>query len=442
MTEKEFHWQDYERQPVPLSDRKSWWSLGLVWVAIGIDLSSILLGGELGAGMSLDQALVSVMIGSLVLAVVSAFCSYVGTTTGLSTAMITRFVFGEQGSRLVSGVIGLSLFGWFGVQAGFFGATAQELLMRLTGFEPSESLLSLIGGLLMTTTAVIGYRAIEKLSIWAVPLMTGLLFSSVYFALSGGGGAHLKALPSGETLSLGMATSYVVGIFLVGTVISPDVARWAKTKKDAVLSSFFGFLVGNSLMLFIAIILAKTTGTGDLVKVFFSLGMGMPAILILILAQWTTNDNNLYSASLGLSVVFRNVSKRRLTLIAGLIGSLIAFFGIYNHFIDFLSYLTVLIAPIGGIYLAEYFLLNRSRFSFAYVREQKIPRFWWRSMVAWLAASLVSFATTPAPEGFGWFALTTVPALDGIFAGVLFQWLIGRLFSSDVKVVTEKGKSA
>src|SRR5690606_18262164 len=138
-------------------------------------------------------------------------------------------------------------------------------------------------------------------------------------ALLGDGGANLKALPAKETLSLGTATSYVVGIFLVGTVISPDVARWAKTKKDAVLSSFFGFLIGNSLMLLIAIILAKTTGTGDLVKVFLSLGMGMPAILILILAQWTTNDNNLYSASLGWSVVFRRVSKRHLTLIAGLI---------------------------------------------------------------------------------------------------------------------------
>ncbi|SMO34642.1 cytosine permease [Melghirimyces algeriensis] len=440
--EKKFHWQDYERQPVPLSDRKRWWSLSLVWIAIGIDLSSILLGGQLGAGMPLDQALLSVVIGSLVLAVFSSLCSYVGAMTGLSTAMISRFVFGEYGARLVAGVIGVSLFGWFGVQAGFFGASAGALLEQLSGVTPPESVLSLVGGLLMTTTAVFGYRAVEKLSIWSVPLMVGLLISSVVFAFAGNGGNQLNALPAGEPLTLGMAISFVVGIFLVGTVISPDVARWARTKKDAVLSAFFGFLIGNSLMLFIAIFLSKVTGTGDLVKIFTSLGMGIPAMLILILAQWTTNDNNLYSSSLSWSVVFRKLSKVWITLIAGIVGSFIAFFGIYNHFTDFLSYLTVLVSPIGGIYLAEYFLLDRSRFSFAYIREQKMPVFWWRSMIAWLGASFVSFATTPAPGGFGWFQFTTIPAMDGILVGFLLQWLIGRLFPTQGNREKEKKVTA
>ena len=42
----------------------------------------------------------------------------------------------------------------------------------------------LIGGLLMTSTAVIGYKAIEKLSMWAVPLMAGLMLGAVYILLS------------------------------------------------------------------------------------------------------------------------------------------------------------------------------------------------------------------------------------------------------------------
>ncbi|MDR6224687.1 cytosine permease [Desmospora profundinema] len=420
--------RDYAREPVPLSQRKSWVPLSLVWVAIGIDLSAIMLGAQLGAGMTLFQAMISVLIGSMVLAIIGGVCSYIGASAGLSTAMITRYAFGEWGSRLVSVIIGISLLGWFGVQAGFFGVSSQIVVSEVVGLEMPIWLLSLIGGLLMTTTAVFGYRAIEKLSVWAVPLMVGLFLFAVYFAFTRWSfGEIMGAVPVEEPLSIGLAISYVIGIFLVGTVISPDVARWAKSRRDAVLSSVFGFFFGNSIMLFIAIILSRATGTEDLAEIFILLGLGVPALLILILSQWTTNDNNLYSASLGFSVVFRDIPKSWLTVVAGLIGTTLAVMDIYGNFILFLTHLTVLISPIGGIYIAEYFFFDRDRFRFTFIRQQKLPNWMPRSLVTWLLASAVAFSTTPAPDGFGLWTLTTIPALDGLLSALLLQVLLGKL---------------
>jgi cytosine permease len=423
--------QDYAREPVPLSQRKSWVPLSLVWIAIGIDLSAIILGAQLGAGMSLFHAMISVLIGSLALAVIGGVCSYIGASTGLSTAMISRYAFGEWGSRLVSIVIGIALLGWFGVQAGFFGVSSQIVVSQVVGLDMPVWLLSLIGGILMTTTAVFGYRAIEKLSVWAVPLMVGLFLFAIYFAFTRWSFDEIMGVvPVNEPISIGLAISYVIGIFLVGTVISPDVARWAKTRRDAVLSSLFGFFFGNSIMLFIAIILSRATGTEDLAQIFILLGLGVPALLILILSQWTTNDNNLYSASLSFSVVFRGIPKSWLAIIAGLVGTALAVMDIYGNFITFLVHLTVLISPIGGIYIAEYFFFDKARFRFAFIRKQELPNLMIRSLIVWFLASMVAFFTTPAPDGFGLFELTTIPALDGLLSALVLQVLVGKIVAA------------
>src|SRR5690625_2996498 len=111
---------DYARESVPQSERKRWFSISLVWIAVGIDLSAVIFGVELGSGMSFNDALISVLIGSALLGVLAAFCAYVGAATGLSTSMISRFTFGNAGAKLVSLFLALALLGWFGVQTGFF----------------------------------------------------------------------------------------------------------------------------------------------------------------------------------------------------------------------------------------------------------------------------------------------------------------------------------
>jgi cytosine permease len=44
---------DFERPPVPLNHRRSWFSFVVVYLAVGIDLSAIVLGTELGQGLPL-----------------------------------------------------------------------------------------------------------------------------------------------------------------------------------------------------------------------------------------------------------------------------------------------------------------------------------------------------------------------------------------------------
>ncbi|WP_246512220.1 cytosine permease [Polycladomyces abyssicola] len=58
-----------------------------------------IVGNTVGCRHDVVNAVLAVLAGSLLLAVLSSFTAYVGAVSGLSTAMISRFVFGEHGGN-------------------------------------------------------------------------------------------------------------------------------------------------------------------------------------------------------------------------------------------------------------------------------------------------------------------------------------------------------
>lgn len=430
--------KDYEREPVPDHLRKSWWQMGLVWLGVGITIAAFLLGGAVGAGLSLTDSFIAVFTGSLVLTVIASLCGVVGARTSLSTAMISRFAFGSKGFYLTAMILALGSYGWFGVQTGLFGDTAAVVMEQVVGRAWPTTLLIIIGGILMTSTAVVGYKGIERLSNIAVPLMALLMLASLGMVLRDHPWSQLAASPPpGDPMPLGVAISIVAGSFMVGAVIAPDITRYARSALDAVLASVIGFQVGFVIVVFIGSILAHATGQSDLVQIMVTLGWGVLAFLVLILAQWTTNDNNLYSAALAFSVMLRQWPKWKLTALAGVLGTLLAVTGIYGQFVPWLQVLSALVPPLGGVYVADYFLVGRERYRFANIERVEPIRY--ESFAAWILGALVGFATTPQPTGWGLFTLTTVSAIDAFIVAVLAQVVLGRVTASRARSLAAAG---
>ncbi len=411
--------KDYEREPVPQDQRKGWGRLSLVWLGGIIALSATALGGALGSGLPFNEAIIASFIGCFLLAILSALCSVVGAKTGLSTSLVSMFALGRYGSYAVSIIIAIALFGWFGVQLDLFGATLHNVIKDVFSVSVHPKILIVIGGILMTSTAFIGYKAIEKLSIISVPLLGILLVASLIKVINERSLTEVLKTPiTGDPLTIGLSISLIIGSLATGAIIGPDISRYARSVKDAVISSFVGFFGGFSVVLIIAAILAKATAEVDIVAIMLGLGWGTSAMLILILAQWTTNDNNLYSSALGFSVVFKRVPKYALTITAGIIGTLMAVAGIYDSFIPFLVFLSALIPPIGGVYVGS-FLLNSKQFN--YKNLANVPNVNPISIIIWLVASLLAFITTPSPNGFGLFSLTGASGFDAFLVAFALQ---------------------
>lgn len=406
---------DYEHGVVPQDQRKSWLSIATVWIAIGIDLSGAFLGVALASGMAFWPAIAATMLGSLLLGLLAMACAYVGAATGLSTAMISRAVFGKIGGAILAIAIAVSLIGWFAVQAGFFGANAQIAFTEFTGIEVPVQIFTGVGAVLMAITAFWGYRSINRLSTLAVPLLLLLLVVGVIVAFVVNGASGVDA-PVEATFTFGGAVSLVMGIFILGVVLAPDMARWAKTPKQAMAAGFVGFFFGNSIILIVAILLARIVNGTELMAIFFALGLGGVAVIVLILAQWTTNTTNLYSAGLAFAAVSERLNRRTVTVVLGIIGIVIGVIGAADYFVSFILVIGIIIAPYGGVYLAAYFAGRKGA---RWAHGAVVPTVDGWSIAAWIAGIVVAVATTNPADGpgFGWFTLTSISSLDGLIVG-------------------------
>ncbi len=415
---------DFELEPVPEKAKRSWWVISLIWLAIGIDISGLFLGSILSSGIGFEDALLATFIGSGLLAVIAMLCANIGFQAGVSTPLVSSAVFGRNGGKILGFINGISLVGWFAFQADFFAFIMVDALAKYDII--ISHLTALIGGsVLMMMTAIYGVRALGKLSTYSVPLMVTLITIGLFMAADYQGGAA----PSIEDpLTLGQAISFVMSIWILAAVAAPDIARYAKTRRDAILGAGIGFLVGNSAIILIALILTKMTGTDDLVEVFFTLGLGMAAIIVLVFAQWTTNSSNLTSGGLCMSMVLPKIPRPVLVVIMTIVGIGIAQLGMVNKFTDFLMLLSVTIAPAVGVYIVQYYVLDSTKMSFENI--QQVPAWMFRGLASWAFGT--AFSACTAPEFFNLFSFTSISALDGILAaGVIYLALMKLSPSSD-----------
>lgn len=431
---------DYEHGSVPAAERKGWLSIAAVWIAIGIDLSGAFLGVALASGMAFAPAIGATIVGSLVLGLLAMACAYVGAATGLSTAMISRAVFGRIGGAVLAVALAASLVGWFAVQAGFFGNNAQIAFDELTGVNVPVQVFTIIGGVLMVITALWGYRSISRLSTLAVPLLLLLLIVGVIVAFVMKGSSGLDS-PVDATITFGGAVSLVMGIFILGVVSAPDMARWAKTPRQAMAAGFVGFFFGNSIIILVAVLLARLMEESELMTIYFALGLGIAAVVVLILAQWTTNATNIYSAALSFSSIHPKLNRTTLTIFGGVIGIVIAVFGAADLFVPFILAIGVVIAPYGGVYLAAY-MTRRNGGRFVSGAAVPVVDVW--SVMAWVIGILAALATTNPADGLGlgWFSFTTISALDGLIVGFVVYLVLALIRSRTMSGASEMAEQA
>jgi cytosine permease len=410
--------EDYGVEPVPKEQTKNWLSMGLIWAGVGISLGLLMTGGALGNGLTFKQSIIASFLGGIVLAIVTALCGIVGANTNLSTAMISRFTFGEKAVLLIALIQAFGSYGWFGVQLGLFGETSAAAWKIATGSDANVTILIILGGICMILTSTIGYRGLDFLSKLAVPLLIILMGVSVYKVLQTYTVAEIMAFQgTGDPISLGLGISMVISSFIVGAVVAPDISRYAKTPKDTIGAAILAFVIVVPLVILVGSVMAQATGTWDLVDIMLRLGWGLTALLVLLLAQWTSNDNNLYCAALGFAVVFKTLKKWQLNVISGLLGIILAVIGIYDNFIPWLNTLGVLIPPMGGVIAVDYYFFNKEYYKVEYLK--KVDGLRKISLASWILGSLVSFIT-----GNGIITLSTVPALDGFIVAGIAQYLL------------------
>ncbi len=366
------HDHDYSLGPVPTDVRKGAVSLTLVMLGLTFFSASMWTGGTLGTGLSFDDFFLVVLIGNLILGIYTSFLGYIGASTGLSTHLLARFSFGSKGSWLPSLLLGGTQVGWFGVGVAMFAIPVQ----KATGID--ANILIIISGLLMTVTVYFGISALMLLSMIAVPAITILGGYSVFTAVDSIGGiTELQKIQPSEPINFSVALAMVVGSFVSAGTLTADFVRFGKKPLIAVVITMIAFFIGNSLMFVFGAAGASVTGLADISEVMIAQGLLIPAIIVLGLNIWTTNDNALYASGLGFSNI-TGLPSKYISMLNGLIGTACSLW-LYNNFVGWLTFLSIAIPPIGGVIIADFFTNKKRYMDFESAQFQTIN---WAAIIA------------------------------------------------------------
>ncbi len=199
----------------------------------------------------------------------------------------------------------------------------------------------ILGGIILGIyTGLLGY----------VGAKTGLSLDLLSQRAFGEKGSYL---PSAMT-SFTQIGWFGVGSFVSGGTATPNFARFAKDGKAGAITTVVAFFIGNSLMFFFGAVSSIFVGGNDIFEVMVRLNLFYLAVLVLGLNIWTTNDNALYTASLGLANIFHQ-RKKPMVLLSGIIGT-VASVWLYYNFCGWLNILNCTLPPVGMILVLAYFM--------------------------------------------------------------------------------------
>jgi cytosine permease len=413
---------DYALARVPQSARYSWWSVATQRFGQISALSQFLLGATLGFGMHFWTAFWALTLGAVILELVAILIGIIGAREGLQTSVIARWTgFGQAGSSLIGLAIGISLIGWFGIQS----AVSAAGLSQLIGILPAWGW-SLVFGLAVTLVVLRGFHSMAWVAYVTVPAFLVLVGWSIISVLSD---HSLKALvnspPPGPPLSLLEGTTLVAGGFIVGAVITPDMTRFNRTVGDVVKQTVLGVTLGEYVIGLSGVLLAHAVGSANVITIVTS-SVGWVGTLVIILGTLKINDWNLYSSGLGVvnfigTVFGRHVNRGAVTLVVGILGSVLAAGGILDKFTDFLVVLGVAFPPIAGIMVAEYFVVKRWRPDLDASRAggtlpETAPTWVPATIVIWIGAALI-----------GKYVTWGLPSINSLVVGFAAYVVAGNL---------------
>jgi cytosine permease len=420
------YFDESARVPVREDETVSGWSVGIVIFGICLTLPTLYTGAITAEQLGFIGTAKAVGLASLVLSIMSIPAAIVGAETRLSSYLIIEFVFGRRGSDFVNALLGLTLLGWFAVTAGFFGETLAIAFEEMFAVSPPTWLLTLISSVLILITTIFGFKAIDRLALFAVPLLILFLLYVSNLSLADSSWETVLSTEGSNPAYFSTAVSTVIGSLIVGVVLMPDLSRYARSVKDCVSASVLGNGVGNCFSMLMGVAPAIVTGLLDPMAYMIALGLVGSAFVILVFATWTTNSVNLYSTTLAVAIIKPKIPEWKLTVACGVIGTALAMIGITDYFIGFLEWLGVIVPPVASIYLTDYFVLKQKNYSLTL--QDSLPDYDRAAIVAWVIGTTIS-AFTFVSE----FSLSTIPTLDALVITAPIYLICRRLWPAKLQ---------
>jgi NCS1 family nucleobase:cation symporter-1 len=414
--------------PTPAS-RRTWstYNIAALWIGMAVVITTYTLAsGLMTQGMTWAQALVTILLGNVIVLVPMVLNAHAGTRYGISFPVLCRASFGVRGANIPAILRAIVACGWFGIQTWIGGLALNALLAaawRGWSQVPGAIAISfLIFWAVQVAIILRGTEGIKVLESWASPLLLAGGVALLVWAINRGGGlAHVlgesSRLQSGQGDFWSIfpaALTANVGYWATLSLNIPDFTRYARSQRSQVIGQALGLPTTMTLFAFIGVAVTSATilvfGKAVWDPVELITMIGSPAViiigaLIVLAAQITTNmAANVVSPAND----FSNLSPRRISYVTG--GLITAVIGIammpWKLYSDAAAYIftwligySSLMGALGGILIADYWVVRRQQLNLKDLFELQ-GEYTYSNGVNWRAVIALGASVAPVVPGF------------------------------------------
>ena len=323
---------------------------GLIWFGAGVSIAEILTGTYF-APLGMGKGILAIVIGHVIGCALFFFAGLIGGRTGLSAMETVKLSFGKKGGLLFALLNVLQLVGWTAIMI-YDGALATNGI-----FETGAWVWCLVIGALILLWILIGITnlgLVNKIAMAALFILTLVLCKVIFFD-----GTPGDASAFGEAMSFGAAVELAVAMPLSWLPLISDYTREAEKPFRATLASTLTYGLVSCWMYIIGMGAAIYTGEGDIALIMVKAGLGVAALVILILSTVTTTFLDAWSAGISSESLSKKLSGKWVAVGVTVIGTAAAMLFPMDDITDFLYLIGSVFAPMIAVQLADFFILRR-----------------------------------------------------------------------------------
>jgi NCS1 family nucleobase:cation symporter-1 len=385
--------------PVPPA-RRTWraGSFAALWISMSACVPTYMLASSLvGGGMNWKQAILTIFLGNAIVLVPILLNAHAGARYGIPFPVLCRASFGTRGANIPALMRALVACGWFGIQAWIGGEAIHKILgvffpaisgpaSNALGISPSQfACFIAFWGVNMWVV----YRGIDSIRLLLnikAPLLIGLGIAFLAWAHRAAGGfgpmlSQPSAFDPGQPKAGQFLAFFVpgltgmIGFWATLSLNIPDFSRYAASQRDQVVGQALGLPLAMAFYSFIGVAVTSATAVifgqtiWDPLDVLVRFRNPLVLIVAMVALCIATLATNIAANVVSPANDFSHLSPSRISfrtggLITGVIGILMMPWKLLadpsGYIFTWLVGYGALLGPLGGIMIADYFVLRRT----------------------------------------------------------------------------------
>ncbi len=351
-------------QPVPTGDRVFGFSQHLsLWFSLGVGLLVMQVGAYLVPAVGPRDALVAIVLGSVIGAGLLAWTAKLGCDSGLTSAGLMHSTYGSRFAKLpiilnIVQLVGWTTFELVVMRDGTAAIAKQSLGLDLSGFGGIVATTAIWGAVLCALIAASMLTTVRKLiGKFALPLV---VISLVWLTWQFGGQIAAKGFdafwnnPGKGGMGLLSAMDLVIAMPVSWLPLIADYARHGKDGKSALSGTWIGYALANIWCYALGVMVVTVAAPGtDLVTALLLAQGGLLALGLILFDEIDNAYGDVYSGAVNSHSLFAQWSIRQWGIAVAIVCAVLALFLPMHSIEPFLLMLSSVFVPLYGVILGR-----------------------------------------------------------------------------------------